>query len=90
MTCKKKEGRFSSAELFGITEEKAEALTKEMMHIKIDAETMEAIANGMKLPKTEDAFKAFIFGRIVERNEDSGPGALIAMLGGEGNAGNTR
>jgi len=59
--------------LFAITETRMREIHNELEHIKIDAKEMTQIAEALDLQNSgELAFKAFLFGRLVERNETTG------------------
>jgi len=57
-------------ELFAVTEARMREIHNDLEHIKIDAKEMTQIAEALDLQNSgELAFKAFLFGRLVEQNE---------------------
>lgn len=61
----------SVAKLFGISEKKADVLTKKVRHTQIDAEDMIEFAKLLKLEETGEAgFVGFLYGRLAERNDE--------------------
>jgi len=59
-------------ELFKVTDKEWDAINNEIKHAQIDAKTTEELFSLAKVPTGNGAVRAFVFGRMIQRNQEYG------------------